>query len=537
MTFAGIFVGKTFVDQRRFRAAVRTLAAGAGEFPRATDDKPAFSAQKSGRTSRISRAQPTPGMPDLSPSPAPAATPGEAADGLPAPQRYWAALAIWLAIGMAVMDAAIANVALPTMARELSASAASSIWIINAYQLAITVCLLPLAALGDKFGYRRVYIVGLGIFTLGSLGCALSDSLHELVAARIVQGVGAAGVMSVNSALVRFTYPLRLLGRGIGLNAVVISISAALGPSLAAAILAHGTWHWLFAINVPTGVLAAVVGLCALPRAKGAAGAFDLISALLNAVTFGFLIFGAESLARDGIRAGLTQLAIGLAAAIVLVRRELRRPIPLVPFDLLKLPIYGLSAATSILSFAAMTVTLITLPFFLQGQLGRSVVETGLLMTPSPIAIGVSAPLAGRLADRYHPGGLGGIGMGLFAIGVGALGLLQPGASDLDIVWRTALCGFGFGFFQSPNNRAMTSSAPRSRSGASGGMMSTARVLGQTAGAVTMAIFFRLAGVAAVKWAFAIGLGIAASAALLSITRLRLPAGPGAPQSQDALAS
>src|SRR6201991_1432063 len=122
-------------------------------------------------------------------------------DGLPTPRRYWSMAAIWLALTMSVLDGAIANVALPTIARELNASAASSIWIVNAYQLAITVTLLPLAALGDRLGYRRVYMAGLAVFTLGSLGCALSHSLEQLTAARVLQGLGAGGIMSINSGL------------------------------------------------------------------------------------------------------------------------------------------------------------------------------------------------------------------------------------------------------------------------------------------------------------------------------------------------
>src|SRR4051794_13225459 len=232
-------------------------------------------------------------------------------DGLPVPRRYWSVAAIWLAMTMSVLDGAIANVALPTIAHELNASAASSIWIVNAYQLAITVTLLPLAALGDRLGYRRVYMVGLAVFTLGSLGCALSHSLTTLTAARVLQGVGAGGIMSINAALVRFTYPKALLGRGIGLNALVISVAAAMGPTVAAAILARWSWEWLFAINVPIGALAIAIASRALPRTLGSSHPFDWVSALLNAATFGFLITGAESVAREGLVTGLWKLAIG----------------------------------------------------------------------------------------------------------------------------------------------------------------------------------------------------------------------------------
>ncbi len=134
-------------------------------------------------------------------------------DGLPKPRRYWAVLAIWLAISMAVIDSSIANVALPTIAAQLDAPAAISIWIINAYQLAITALLLPFAALGDRIGYRRVYLPGLAIFVLGSIGCAIAHGLAPLIAARVFQGIGAAAIMSMNAALVRATYPQRMLGK------------------------------------------------------------------------------------------------------------------------------------------------------------------------------------------------------------------------------------------------------------------------------------------------------------------------------------
>jgi len=444
------------------------------------------------------------------------------ADGLPIPRRYWSVAAIWLAMTMSVLDGAIANVALPTIAHELNASAASSIWIVNAYQLAITVTLLPLAALGDRLGYRRVYMAGLAVFTLGSLGCALSHTLTALTAARVIQGLGAGGIMSINAALVRFTYPKRMLGRAMGLNALVISVSAAIGPTVAAAILARATWEWLFAINVPIGVLAIGIGIRALPVTVGSTRKFDWVSALLNAATFGFLVTGAESVVREGLASGLTKLAVGGAAGALLTWRELRREHPLVPFDLLRIPIFGLSIVTSVVSFTAQMMAYVGLPFYFQGVMGRSAVETGLLMTPWPLAVGISAPLAGRLADRHRAGTLGAIGLSVFAAGLGLMSAVQPGASNLDIAWRMAVCGLGFGFFQSPNNRAMITAAPMHRSGAAGGALATARLLGQTAGAVTTAVFFHLAGTHAATTALATAAALAGLAVLVSLSRLKL---------------
>jgi DHA2 family multidrug resistance protein-like MFS transporter len=412
-------------------------------------------------------------------------------DGLPLPLRYWAIATITLGVGMAVIDSAIANVALPTIARDLHTNSAFSIWIVNGYQLAIMISLLPLSSLGDIIGYRRVYLVGLLLFTLASLGCAFSDSLPTLALARVVQGFGAAGIMSVNTALVRTIYPHRMLGRGLGINAVVVAVAAAIGPTIASAILLFGSWPWLFAVNVPIGVIAVVLGLRALPRAARAPHSFDFAGAALSATTFGLLIASIDS-AGHGERVGI--LAAELAATILcgffLVRRELTRAIPMLPVDLLRIPIFSLSVGTSICSFVAQMLALVSLPFLLQNEFHYSAVQIGLLITPWPIATGIVAPIAGRLADRYPAGILGGAGLVAFSAGLLSLALLPAHPNGFDICWRMALAGVGFGFFQSPNNRAMIGAAPRARSGGASGMLGTARLLGQTIGAALVASLF-----------------------------------------------
>src|ERR1700744_716094 len=217
-------------------------------------------------------------------------------DGLPLPRRYWAVATIALGITMAVMDSAIANVALPTIARDLHTNPAFSIWIVNGYQLAIMISLLPLSSLGDIIGYRRVYQAGLALFTAASLLCAFSHSLPLLTAARVIQGFGAAGIMSVNTAIIRFIYPHKQLGRGIGINALVVAGSAAAGPTIASAILSVANWPWLFAVNVPLGIVAFVIGAFALPHTQRAPHKFDFAGAALSALTFGFLIASIDSL-------------------------------------------------------------------------------------------------------------------------------------------------------------------------------------------------------------------------------------------------
>jgi len=440
-------------------------------------------------------------------------------EGLPVPQRYWAAVAIWIALTMAVLDGAIANVALPTIARELSAAPDQAIWVVNGFQLAVVVSLLPLAAVGEMVGYRRVFLVGIIVFTIASLACALSDSLPALIAARVLQGLGAGGIMSVNGALLRFSCPPNLLGRFVGLNALMVSAAAAFGPTVASAILALGPWEWLFAVNVPIGVVAVFVGRVALPTSPQR-GSLDLASTLLNIATFGLAFTGVDELTRgaDG-RIGAAELGLAALTGFALIARSRAQVRPLVPIDLLKNKIFALSVVTSIASFGAQMLAFVSLPFYLQGVLHRSQVDTGLLMTPWPVAAGLAASVAGRAADRFPASILGGAGLIVLALGLASLALLPADASSAAIAWRMAICGLGFGFFQAPNNRTMLSSAPMERSGAAGGMLATARLTGQTLGATLAAISFRFASHAEFL-ALAVAALLAAGGAAASLTRL-----------------
>ena len=349
----------------------------------------------------------------------------EHADGLPQPQRSWAILTIALGLVMSVIDGSIANVALPTIAGALHASPAFSIWIVNGYQLAITISLLPLASLGEIIGYRRVYLAGLVLFTLASVFCAVSHTLLLLTIARIMQGFGAAGILSVNAALVRYTYPRAQLGRGIGVNALVVAVSAAVGPTVAAAILAVGTWPYLFAINIPIGIVTLALGWRTLPHTPAAVHSFDWQSAGLSAATFGLGIAAIDSTGHgESALLCLTEFGIAAGAGFMLVVRQTHMASPLLPVDLLRIPIFALSISTSIASFCGQMLAFVAIPFYLESHFGYSAVEMGLLITPWPIAVAFAAPLAGRLVERYPAGLLGGIGLTLFACGLGTLALM-----------------------------------------------------------------------------------------------------------------
>src|SRR5262249_41813651 len=289
---------------------------------------------------------------------------------------------------------------------------------------------------------------------------------------------------------VLLSHPHRYLGRAVGINALVVATSAALGPTIAAGVLAVAHWRWLFGINVPLGVVTIVIALYALPENERTQRPLNFAGAALYAGTFGLLLSGLQSFAHNEATAlALTQIAGGILLGWLLVRHELPRSAPIIPFDLLRIRLFTLSLASSICAFMAQMSALVSLPFEIQ-RLGHSAVQTGLLMTPWPLALALVAPVAGRLADRYAAGLLGGLGLLVVAAGLVLLALLPAPGGASAFAWRMALCGAGFGLFQAPNNRTIMAAAPRARSGAAGGMLSAARLTGQTLGAAGVAILF-----------------------------------------------
>jgi DHA2 family multidrug resistance protein-like MFS transporter len=436
-------------------------------------------------------------------------------DGLPPQARRRAIVTIAIAVAISVLSTAIANIALPTMAQELQASPAASIWVVNAYQLAVTVSLLPLASLGDIRGYKVVYLWGLVVFTVASVACGLADTLPLLVAARIAQGFGAAGIMSVNTALIRFIFPRSRLGQGIAMMGLIVAVSSASGPSLAAFILAFLSWHWLFLFNAPFGVLAVWLALRSLPATPRSGQKFDFVSAGLKAGSFWGIFLGLDGL----------ELGIGIVSALVFIRLQRTRAEPMLPVDLFKLPIFALSVGTSVCSYSAQTIAYLALPFYFQVAGGFSQSHVGLLITPWPAVVVVIAPLSGRLSDKYSAGLLGGLGLAVLTVGLLLARMLPPDAAFIDVVWRMMVCGIGFGFFQSPNNRAIISAAPRHRSGAASGMLSTARLTGQTIGGVTVALLFAFTngdiaqGVSLALLAGAVFSGVACGVSFLRMTQ------------------
>ena len=442
-------------------------------------------------------------------------------DGLPPGARGWAMLSLAIGVGMASLDTAIANTALPAIASELNTTPAASVWIVNVYQLAMVATLLPFSSLGEIVGYRRVFLSGMLLFTLASLACAMAWSLPSLVVARLFQGVGASAMMSVNTALLRVLYPKHLQGRAFGTNSLVVAVAFAIGPTAASLILATASWPWLFAINVPLGLIGWFVASRMLPATRLSGHKMDARTALYNVGAFGLLIllFGDAAHHAAGSTL-LPELVAVIIFFVLLLRRQRGHQAPMLPIDLFRRPLFFLSSMTAICTFAAQGLAFVSLPFYFEVTLGRSPIETGFLMTPWAVLVAVMAPIAGRLSDRYSSGLLGGIGLAALATGLLTLVWIPASPGVFDIAWRMALCGIGFGFFQAPNLKAIMGSAPPERSGGASGVVATSRLVGQATGAALVAYCFTISATRGTTYALLLAAGFAALACIASFSRL-----------------
>ncbi len=439
-------------------------------------------------------------------------------------RKYIAVIALQIVMIMTVLDVTVVNVALPVLADEFHIANSSAVWIVTIYQLVITMLLLPVSSFGDLHSYKRCFLVGVAVFTLASAFCAASQNFAMLVIARAIQGVGAACVMGVNIALVRLIYPREILGRGMALNAMCIAIATAAGPTIAGAILSIVSWHWLFLINMPLGVLAFFIGWRLLPKnpVNPDKPHFDWISAFQNMIVFGLIFYALANFSRKGdlLTSGI-MLAVGIGVGIFYIHRQFYHKQPLLPVDLFQNSMYTMSIATSVCSFIAQNVTMIALPFLYLNNYHFSEITTGLLMTPWPLATMIVSPIAARYVERHNPGATAALGMLVFVTGVALLLFCGEGASEWNIAWRMAVCGVGFGMFQTPNNIVMVMATPVHRSGGAGGMQSTARLVGQTLGATIVSTVFALIAIElnAVRVCLYLSITFALLAGIFSYTR------------------
>ena len=419
-------------------------------------------------------------------------------------RRRAATIAVLAAVAMVVLDAGVVNIALPTIANSLGVSAARSIHVVSAYQLALLVGLLPCAHAAERFGYRRLFLLGVAIFGGASLLCSLTPTLPLLVAVRFLQGLGGAGIMSLGIPLLRLALGTDLLGKAIGWNALTVALCSAAGPAVGGLLLSVMTWQWIFVVNLPIGMAAFLAGFF-VPADTPTSSSIDLSSVALYASAAALLVVAAD-LATWWPLLAVCFAMIGVACFARLVSREKPKHAPLIPFDLLAMTQFRRSVIASIFCFTAQAAGIVALTIYLQLGLGRSAASTAMVMIAWPLAVAVASTIASKAADRYPTGSLCAVGGVILAVGLGAAAFWPIDESVLPLAGCTMICGIGFGLFQVSNNRNLFLAAPPERSAAAGGMQATARLAGQTMGALLVATLLSLAS-ATLAPRIALGLG------------------------------
>jgi MFS transporter, DHA2 family, multidrug resistance protein len=441
--------------------------------------------------------------------------------GAPANPRYFLGIAaISLGTVLSILDGQIAVVGLPTIARDLHVPGSSAVLVVTVYQLILVMTVLPFSALGSRVGLKKLYQGGQLVFAIATAACFFAHSLPVLLAVRALQSLGAAAALSVTSAMVRTIYRPSHLGRGLALNTLFATTAGAAAPALGGAILGVASWPWLFAAGVPFALLSLALGRFGLPDIPSRGGGYDTRGAIYCVFTFGLTISGMEALVHGAAPpVAAATLVAGLVLGVFFVRHELGQAAPIMPIDLLRQPVIALSGAGGLCAFVGSMLLLLSLPFRLQHGYGIGPARIGAMIAAWPMTMMVVAPVAGALSDKVPAGILGSIGMGIAIVALLLLAFLPAHPTYIDMAWRMALCGAGFGLFVSPNARLLIGSAPRHRTASAGGLTSTIRLIGQTLGATLLAALLAL-GLGEGPMPALIACGLAVIAGGLSLARL-----------------
>jgi EmrB/QacA subfamily drug resistance transporter len=454
----------------------------------------------------------------------------------PRPERVRAhRLAPWLVVAtvtvgafMGQLDASIVTLALPRIASSFDVAPGVVVWVSLSYLL-VLVCALPLAGrLADRLGRKRLYVQGFIVFTLASLACGIAPDFPALIAARCVQGLGAALLQANSVALIREALDRDSLGRGLGIQGAAQAVGLAGGPAIGGLLLALGGWRLLFLVNVPAGLLGAAAGVLLLPRSRAFAPAapFDWRGAVLLVLAAAPFL-AVVSLGREpGVTAPLLAAlaALALLAAVGLIAVERRAAAPLLdPGLLLRRPL-RLQLASGLVAQTVLFGTLVVVPFDLVAH-GEGAALAGLQLAVLPIALGLAAPLAGRFADqrstkRFVVGGLCLAGLGLAALAFAH----GPG----ERVASLALAGVGLGMFVPVNNMTIMHAAPAGRAGAMSGVLNMTRGLGTALGVALASLLYSSAAGAGVSGAdHGLAAALLALAALVLLTAALAARGAG----------
>jgi EmrB/QacA subfamily drug resistance transporter len=408
-------------------------------------------------------------------------------------ENPWHALwAMMIGFFMIMVDSTIVAIANPTIMADLRIGYDAVVWVTSAYLLGCAVVLLVAGRLGDRFGPKNLYLIGLVVFTVASVGCGLSGSAAMLITARVVQGVGAGVLTPQTLSMITRIFPAHRRGVAVSLWGATAGAAGLLGP-LAGGVLVDGLgWQWIFFVNVPIGIVGLALAVLLVPALPTQAHRFDLVGVGLSGVGVFLIVFGLQ----QGQAAhwqpwiwAMIVAGIGFMSAFV-YWQSVNRGEPLIPLEIFRDRDFGLcNGGVAIISFAV-TAMMLPLTFYAQAVCGLSPTRSALLIAPMAVANGVFAPFVGRMVDRYHPRPVLGFGFAVLAVALTWLSLeMSPGTP----IWRLLLlffaAGVGMAFVWSPLTATATRNLPPQLAGAGSAVFNSIRQLGAVLGSAGMAAF------------------------------------------------
>jgi EmrB/QacA subfamily drug resistance transporter len=412
--------------------------------------------------------------------------------------RKWLTLFITtVSTFMATLDGSIVNIALPVLSTRLHESISSVQWVVTAYLLTISVLLLIWGKFSDLYGKKWIFASGFLVFALGSALCGMSHTLEFLVISRVIQAIGASAMMSLSQGIVTAIFPASERGRALGIVGTMVAVGSLVGPSLGGVLVNYFSWESIFYINVPIGVVGAVLAFTIIP---------DVFETLEHKV-FDYKGAGLFSLSLLSLFVGLLFVQEGMLPVIYLIPSiavaaitmwlfiyvERRSEHPLIDLKLFKVHEFSFGLVSAFLCFIALSSTLLFMPFYLQDLLGLNPLWAGLLISFYPITTAIVSPISGWLSDKitYRP--LTVIGMALAAVGLLVMTTLTQSSSHVIIALLMIVLGAGIAIFQSPNNSSVMGSVPRQQLGIAGGINALFRNLGMVSGTAFSVMIFSFA--------------------------------------------
>jgi len=387
-------------------------------------------------------------------------------------RRWWVTLNISIGIFMSTLDASVVNISLPTIVQSLNTNLKAVAWVVTAYLIIITGCLLLMGRLSDLFGQRRVYLIGFLIFTIGSALCGFSPTIHFLIGSRMIQGLGASALMAIGPAIITTAFPEEDRGKALGIIGSIVSVGFITGPLLGGFLVEHLGWRSIFFVNLPVGIIGTYLSSIILER-SGPAGKvqLDLRGAFL-------LFFFITSLLLYLNRMGLPWLFISVFCFGSLIFIEHRSSFPLVDLHIFRRRPFIFSVGTSLLSFWMNGAHNFVLPFFLQNILQYPPSKVGMLIFPIALTVMVIAPLGGRFSDRFGARIPATIGLILTSLTIFSFTFLEGSGSEYPILLRQVVLGIGIGLFNPANNSAIIGSLPKEKVGLASSFLALSRNLG-----------------------------------------------------------